>query len=271
MAASADVAKPLRVLVSEGSSTSAREAVTILGLSGHHRRGLRPEPLLPGAVLAVCPKIPSLSGPAGRSGRVPSVYRADAGDRAFRRAAADPRAGISVRARAAAAGWPRRAGAAAVLQATAPCTARPASAGCSTNCACRSRQRRSSARQRNCATSIRFPAVVKTSVGTASRGVWLVRDDGDLDAALHELGASGAFAGEVVVQDFVAGATEKAQAVFCRGRLIGFHGYRQIAAGVGGGEAIKESVSRPDAARGNGGDRRATRLARCIVGRLHLA
>src|SRR3954469_21112382 len=29
-------AKPLRVLVSEGSSTSAREAITILGLSGHH-------------------------------------------------------------------------------------------------------------------------------------------------------------------------------------------------------------------------------------------
>jgi hypothetical protein len=37
---------------------------------------------------------------------------------------------------------------------------------------------------------------------------------------------------------------EKAQSVFCRGQLLGFHAYRQIAAGVGGGEAIKESVSR---------------------------
>jgi hypothetical protein len=73
-----------------------------------------------------------------------------------------------------------------------------------------------------------------------------VRHDGDLGAALRELGASGAFAGEIVVQDFVAGATEKAQAVFCHGGLIGFHGYRQIAAGAGGGEAIKESVSRPE-------------------------
>ena len=27
--------------------------------------------------------------------------------------------------------------------------------------------------------------------------------------------------------------------------LLGFHGYRQIAAGAGGGEAIKQSVSRP--------------------------
>ena len=43
----------------------------------------------------------------------------------------------------------------------------------------------------------------------------------------------------------IAGTTEKAQSVFCRGRLVGFHADRQIAAGVGGGEAIKQSVSRP--------------------------
>ena len=35
MAASPNVSTPLRVLVCEGNSTSAREAVTILGLSGH--------------------------------------------------------------------------------------------------------------------------------------------------------------------------------------------------------------------------------------------
>src|SRR5712672_2319506 len=35
MADSAHVPKPLRVLVSEGNSTSAREAITVLGLSGH--------------------------------------------------------------------------------------------------------------------------------------------------------------------------------------------------------------------------------------------
>ncbi len=47
------------------------------------------------------------------------------------------------------------------------------------------------------------------------------------------------------MQEFVAGTTEKAQAVFCRGELLGFHAYRQIAAGAGGGEAIKQSASRP--------------------------
>ena len=39
-----DSAKPLRVLVSEGSSTSAREAITILGLSGHTIEVCDPSP-----------------------------------------------------------------------------------------------------------------------------------------------------------------------------------------------------------------------------------
>ncbi len=34
--------------------------------------------------------------------------------------------------------------------------------------------------------------------------------------------------------------------MFCRGKLIGCHAYRQIAAGAGGGEAIKQSVNRPE-------------------------
>jgi biotin carboxylase len=93
--------------------------------------------------------------------------------------------------------------------------------------------------------AVRFPCLIKTSVGTASRGVWLVRNAGELELALHDLNAGGAFADEVLLQDWVAGTTEKAQAVFCRGRLVGFHAYRQIAAGAGGGEAIKLSVSRP--------------------------
>ncbi len=87
--------------------------------------------------------------------------------------------------------------------------------------------------------------MVKTSIGTASRGIWRVRDDDELTEAMRELDAIGAFDGEVLVQDLVAGATEKAQAVFCRGELKGFHAYRQIAAGAGGGEAIKQSVTRP--------------------------
>jgi predicted ATP-grasp superfamily ATP-dependent carboligase len=94
--------------------------------------------------------------------------------------------------------------------------------------------------------TMRFPAVIKTSIGTASRGVWVVRDAREFDGAFQELIAADAFAGEVLVQDYVAATTEKAQSVFCRGELIGFHAYRQVALGVGGGEAIKESVGRPE-------------------------
>jgi predicted ATP-grasp superfamily ATP-dependent carboligase len=94
--------------------------------------------------------------------------------------------------------------------------------------------------------AVRFPCVVKTAIGTASRGIWFVHDDRDLIRVLEELGANDGFADGVLVQDFVAGATEKAQAVFCRGKLLGFHAYRQIAAGAGGGDARKESVLRPN-------------------------
>src|SRR5450432_1161563 len=44
MADSVHAATPLRVLVSEGNSTSAREAVTILGLSGHTVEVCDPSP-----------------------------------------------------------------------------------------------------------------------------------------------------------------------------------------------------------------------------------
>lgn len=93
--------------------------------------------------------------------------------------------------------------------------------------------------------AIGFPAVVKTSIGTASRGIWFVRNTDDLEIALRDLGAGDAFTDEVLAQDLITGTTEKAQSVFCRGRLVGFHAYRQVAVGVGGGEAIKQSVGRP--------------------------
>ena len=76
-------AKPLRVLVSEGSSTSAREAITILGLVGPSRRGLRSLALVPCAVLAIRPEISPLSRAAGRSGRISRLRRAAAGHRHF--------------------------------------------------------------------------------------------------------------------------------------------------------------------------------------------
>ena len=62
-----------------------------------------------------------------------------------------------------------------------------------------------------------------------------------LAAALPQLTGTG----ELLLQDFIAGTIEHAQAVFCGGDLVGFHAYAQVAVGAGGGDAIKESVSRP--------------------------
>jgi predicted ATP-grasp superfamily ATP-dependent carboligase len=243
MADSAHVAKPLRVLVSEGNSTSAREAITILGLSGHIVEVCDPSPYALARFsrfVARFHRCPGLrDDPAGYLGFVEKqlARRFDVllpiHEQGFLfarvRQRLRDRVGLalpsfeSYRTAHSKAGFSRLLDELGLPQ---PATQIVTSAD----------ELRAAAR---------FPCVVKTSVGTASRGIWFVRNDADLEGALQELSVKGAFADEVLVQDLVAGATEKAQAVFCRGKLLGFHAYRQIAAGLGGGEAIKQSVSRP--------------------------
>src|SRR4051812_46428681 len=60
------------------------------GPVGPSRRDLRSLALVPCAVLALRPEIPSLSGAAHRSGGVPGLCREVVIERSFRRAAADP-------------------------------------------------------------------------------------------------------------------------------------------------------------------------------------
>ena len=244
MAASPNVSTPLRVLVCEGNSTSAREAVTILGLSGHvvdvcdpalfcltrfsrfvrkfHRcPGLRDDPA---GFLAFVEK---LVGAWRYDVLLPTHEQGFLFARV--RGRLEERIGLALpdfasdRTAHSKAGFSRRLDQLGLPQ---PPTQIVSS---------ESELRR----------AVRFPCVVKTSIGTASRGIWFVRNGDDLESALKDLSAGDAFAGEVLVQEFVAGTTEKAQAVFCRGQLIGFHAYRQIAAGAGGGESIKQSVARP--------------------------
>jgi predicted ATP-grasp superfamily ATP-dependent carboligase len=244
MADPAPQAKPLRVLLSEGSSTSAREAVTVLGLSGHIVEVCDPSRYCLARFSRFVRKFhrcPALRDDAAgflafverllSSGRFDVLLPTHEQGFLFARARQrlEARVGLalpgfeSYRIAHSKAGFSRLLDELGLPQ---PATRIVTSAD-------------------ELRAAIRFPCVVKTAVGTASRGVWLVRDDVALEAALLELDASGAFTDEVLVQDFVAGATEKAQGVFCRGELLGFHAYRQIAAGVGGGEAIKESVTRP--------------------------
>jgi hypothetical protein len=244
MAVSAHAAKPLRVLVSEGNSTSAREAITILGLSGHRIEVCDPSRYCLArfsrfvAKFHHCP--PMRDDPAGFFRFVEALLAAQHFDvllptheQGFLFARVQQQLGARVglalpgfesyRTAHGKAGFSRLLDRLGLPQ---PVT----------------RIVKSESELRE---GIRFPCVVKTSVGTASRGIWFVRNTADLESALQYLAANGAFADEVLVQEFVAGTTEKAQAVFCRGELLGFHAFRQIAAGAGGGEAIKQSVSRP--------------------------
>jgi predicted ATP-grasp superfamily ATP-dependent carboligase len=241
---STQVPMPLRVLVSEGSSTSAREAITVLGLSGHHVEVCDPSPWCLGRYSRFvkrfhrCP--PLRDDPAGylafietliASGRfdvlLPTHEQgflfARVQDRFAGKVALALPSFDSYRTAHSKAGFSRLLNEVGLPQ--------PATTIVTSESELRA--------------AVRHPAVIKTSVGTASRGVWFVRDARELDVVVRELVAADAFADEVLVQDWIAGATEKAQSVFSRGGLVGFHAYRGIALGVGGGEAIKESVERP--------------------------
>jgi predicted ATP-grasp superfamily ATP-dependent carboligase len=249
MADSANVQKSLRVLVSEGNSTSAREAVTILGLSGHLVEVCDPSPWCLARFSRFVQKFHRCPGlrddPAGFLRFIEDLLTAQHFDvllpiheQGFLFARVPERLGHraglalpgfdSYRAAHSKAGFSRLLDQLGLPQ--------PATAIVHSVTELRH--------------AIKFPAIIKTSVGTASRGIWFVRSEADREAVLQELsaqhlGANGAFADEVLVQEWVAGTTEKAQAVFCRSKLIAFHAYRQVAAGAGGGEAIKQSVSRP--------------------------
>jgi predicted ATP-grasp superfamily ATP-dependent carboligase len=89
-----------------------------------------------------------------------------------------------------------------------------------------------------------YPFFVKAAFGTASVGVWRVRDVRQRDALLLELEQQQAFAEGLLVQTAVTGALERTQAVFDRGRLVASHIYRQVVEGPGGGDVLKISVNR---------------------------
>src|ERR1700738_3324202 len=237
MADSAQVATPLRVLLSEGNSTSSREAITILGLSGHLVEICDPSPYCLARFSRFVRKFhrcPAMrNDPAGFLGFIEQKLAAGHFDVllpiheqgflfARVRQRLEDRVGLalpsfeSYRTAHSKAAFTQLPDHRALPQ---PATRIVKSAG-------------------ELRDTMSFPSIVKTSVGTASRGIWFVRNDGDLQAALQELSAqdlsvNGAFAEEGLVQELLAGTTEKAQAVFCRGKLLGFHAFRQIAAGAG--------------------------------------
>jgi predicted ATP-grasp superfamily ATP-dependent carboligase len=91
-----------------------------------------------------------------------------------------------------------------------------------------------------------YPFFVKAAFGTASAGVWRVGDIRQRDALLVRLERQNGFAEDLLVQAAVIGALERTQAVFDHGRLVASHIYRQVVEGPGGGDVLKISVNRAE-------------------------
>ncbi len=85
-----------------------------------------------------------------------------------------------------------------------------------------------------------FPVYVKAAFGTATAATFRVDDARALDAAVEAVGE--VFDEGVIVQRVVAGTLGRTQAVFDRGRLVGLHTCAQRREGVGGGDVAKESL-----------------------------
>lgn len=89
---------------------------------------------------------------------------------------------------------------------------------------------------------VRFPAYLKLAHSTAGCGVWPVGDRRELDAALAGLPAGG---GEFLIQEPARGAFCVAQSVFQEGRLVAAHCYEARAQGVGGSAWARTGVVHP--------------------------
>jgi predicted ATP-grasp superfamily ATP-dependent carboligase len=235
----------LRILLSEGSSTSAREAITALGLKGHHVEICDPDPYCFGRFsrfVAHCHRCPAM-------GTDPLGFWRFIGDLLSRRhfdvlVPIHEQGLLFARTRE----WLERRIAVALpdfdtyeralskvglsrilaeLDLPQPQTTILPDA--------------SALRDVD-----RFPFIVKTAIGTASRTVWTIAEAADRERAIADIGKIPyADASPILVQQIVAGPIEHAQAVFCRGRLVAMHVSHQLMRGAGGGPAMKESVRRP--------------------------
>lgn len=236
-----------RVLVSEGSSLSARQAITALGMAGHRVGVCDPEPLC----LGRSSRFVTHHYPCPAIGQDPWAYLdvvlgilSDGGwdvlfpthEQAFlfslERARIPPGIGLAV---AHFRSFLQVQGKAALVR-TLERLSIPQPAW------------RVIRTQEDLLHERRFPIYLKADYATASTAVWRIRSAGELKSKSAELASQALLEGdrEFVVQELAEGILERVQAVFDCGKLAAIHGYRQIAEGLGGGDIAKLSVTRPN-------------------------
>jgi len=239
-----------RVLLSEGSSLSARQAVTALGLAGHQVGICDPNPLCMARSSRFathyyrCPAVGK--DPWGYMDFVLGVLSRGGWDVLF---PAHEQAFLFSRERAR---IPNHIGLAVAdfqsfrqIQGKAALVRTLQRLSIPQPASCVIRTQRELVRER------RFPFYLKADYATASTAVWRIRNPDELAALSEKLALDAQWEGdrEFVVQELAEGVLERVQAVFDRGNMVAVHQYRQRIEGLGGGDIAKLSVSRPDVRR----------------------
>ncbi|MCS6851282.1 MAG: hypothetical protein NZ700_08960 [Gemmataceae bacterium] len=96
--------------------------------------------------------------------------------------------------------------------------------------------------------AIELPCYLKLAHATAGRGVWRVGNRAELEACLSRLERNGVLDGrtELLVQQPAEGTLSVVQSVFHQGRLLAAHCYQARAQGVGGSAWARVSVDHPE-------------------------
>jgi predicted ATP-grasp superfamily ATP-dependent carboligase len=238
------VQKP-RILLSEGSSLSSREAITAFGLAGHQVELVSSNPICLGRFSRFVNRVHRVpaSGvdPDGYLAAVIEIVKTGSIDalipvheQAYLFAAARERlpAGLGI--------------ALADFEAFEQVQSKASFAGLLTRLKVTQPQTDIIRSADEFVAGRPTPFFVKAAFGTASAGVWRVGDLRQRDALLVQLEQQNAFADGLVVQAAVIGALERTQAVFDHGRLVASHIYRQVVEGPGGGDVLKISVNRTE-------------------------
>jgi predicted ATP-grasp superfamily ATP-dependent carboligase len=238
------VQKP-RILLSEGSSLSSREAITAFGLAGHQVELVSSNPICLGRFSRFVNRVHHVpaSGvdPDGYLAAVIEIVKTAGIDalipvheQAYLFAAARERlpAGLGI--------------ALADFEAFEQVQSKASFAGLLTRLKVTQPQTDIIRSADEFVAGRSTPFFVKAAFGTASAGVWRVGDLRQRDALLLQLEQQNAFADGLVVQAAVIGALERTQAVFDHGRLVASHIYRQVVEGPGGGDVLKISVNRAE-------------------------
>ena len=230
-----------KILLSEGSSLSSREAITALGLAGHRVELVSSNPMCLGRFSRFVSRVhrapASGSDPDGYLAAVIEIVKTDHIDallpvheQAYLFAAARKRLpfGLGI--------------ALADFEAFEQVQSKTALASLLTRLKVMQPTTDIVRSADQFAADRPYPFFVKAAFGTASAGVWRVGDAHQRDALLVQLEQHHAFAPGLLVQAAVTGSLERTQAVFDRGRLVASHIYRQVAEGPGGGDVLKISV-----------------------------